>query len=315
MQHQPCHGKAFNWPHDRVTPVSQVYKAPNLTAWINIGQWSLPAPDQGGTGIGFGSPNNVATDLHPGVDYGTNTGNCLESGTGFYRNLGQTQTASVFWIGDFCNLTPDQPLEAFPVQLQMDGNFQQAYIRNFGDGLPRISVEVYQPLGDTRWHVIVYNYAAQHWDDFYAAPGNLVNSPVFQITGPYGWSLDETHFVNYGDAACPSLPTASANNIKVNVEPGGPDTNNYFRQLQFSDYRVDFANPAQCFVNDGTLTPYYTWYDYTDQYNGRAWQAFDPSGPTPSPKPTKPPPCGGSVPAPAPTMNPAGYPPGCPPLH
>lgn len=282
-------GMIFNLGYDDIYGNITAY-----TDWNN--QWQLPPPDVGCATApgGMGCPNNIAANLHAGSDPNTNTGNCLEAGTAFYETQSGGATAAIFWIGDFCNLQYGE-LEHFPIQANMDQNFATQYITNLGDGLPRITVELYQPVGDNLWHVILYNYYYNRWDDWYSASGNLDTSDAVQYTGQKGWSLDETHFTNSATTACPSMPTMSVNGIQVAVEPGGSDSNNYFRGLQFADYYVEYPSPAECFSSDGSGTPWYNFFTYTDQWNDQAWEATDPV-PKPSPSFTpKPPPttCGG----------------------
>ena len=265
----------------------------NLTAYTNVSSISLSPPDQNCLNPGFGCINNIATNFHPGTNGGT--GNCLETGTGFYRLNGQSYTTSVFWVGDFCNLSGTGGLEAFNVQEQIDGNFQQLYIANLGDGLPRITIELLQPLSDPNtsdWYAFIYDYYYQRWEQAYETNGNFDFSAIAGASSnPYiGWSLDEYRFENSVAQPCPQVPTASANGIQVGDESSGNDANNYFRPMNSNDYQIE-GPIGGCFVNNGAPTGYiYNFSTYDDQWGYPAWQVTDPA-PAPSPPLNTPNPC------------------------
>lgn len=260
----------------------------NLSAYTNVGSVTLGAPSDSCAGSpGMGCINNIATNLHGGcnengVPCGDNgTGNCLETGTDFYQMYGQTYTTSIFWVGDFCNVTSQDPQESFPVQDVMDGNFQSAYIRNFGDGIPRITVELEQPISDPNladWYAFIYNYSTSQWNQAYEGSGNFLTSPVGRgAPNPgIGWSLDEYHYQSNTTVGCPQVPDASADDIQVADESSGNDQNNYWKILGLSDYNVE--NPiGGCFVDDGSGNGYlYSFATYTDQNSDPSWEVTDP---------------------------------------
>jgi len=222
----------------------------DLSAYLDNQSYALPAPQEPSViSYGLGAGNQIVTNIHGGVDPVTNTGNCLEAGTALYNTFNDPTTHSIFWVGDFCNT--GGRAEGIPVQTPITFSFEGAYVRDFGDGIPRMSVELYQPIGgDGSWHAIVYNYGANpgRWDDMYHNYGNLGSAPIYSAVGGYSWSLDETHYFDAG--ACPQVPTASAQNIYVAAEPGGSDANNTFRLLRSSDYTI--TNGGDCYHDDGS---------------------------------------------------------------
>jgi len=267
----------------------------NLTAYSNIGSISLTAPDMGClNGSQPSCDNSIVTNFHPGTNAGT--GNCLEAGTGFYRTNTTGYTASIFWVGDFCN-TQGFLYEGFPVQETIDAYFQQQYIVNLGDGLPRITVELLQPSSDPNtndWYALIYNYYYQRWDQVYMGSGNFLNSQLAHVSStPYtGWSLDEYHFESSVQQLCPQVPTASADGIQVNDESTGSDSNNYFRPMNSNDFTL-YNAAGGCFVNNSALGYQYNFGTYYDQWNYPAWAVTDPGPkPTPRPSPTPLPKCG-----------------------
>jgi len=170
----------------------------------------------------------------------------------------------------------------------MDGNFQNAYIRNFGDNVPRITVELLQPQSDPNtsdWYAYIYCYGCNpaQWQQAYKGSGNFLTSLVGRsATNPgIGWTLDEYHYESSTAVGCPQVPLASADLIQVADESSGNDQNNFFRALGATDYTVE--NPiAGCFVDDGSGNGFlYTFGTYTDSSGG---PATDPhSTPTPNP--------------------------------
>ncbi len=255
----------------------------NLSAWTNLSV-QLPSPPSGCQN-GWGCDNNIGVNLHPGTN--GNTGNCLESGDGFYTNVGSGPPAvPVFWVGDFCNISGGNGIEAYPVQYLMDSAFTQNYVANLGDGVPRITIEVMQPTTDPNtndWYVLLYNYYNKSWYQVYSTTGNFLFSYAGQNSSNprLGWSLDEAHFnaINYTD--CPTVPTFSETGIQGADESSGNDASNYWRPLGFSDYNL--VNYGQSFYNDGSPTgAIYTFQPYNDQWNYPAWQVTDPH-PMPTP--------------------------------
>jgi hypothetical protein len=233
-------------------------------------------------------------NLHPGTNGGT--GNCLEAGAGYFQNVGQGPPATpVFWIGDFCNLSGGNGLEAYPVQWLMNSSFGAAYTANFGDGFPRITIELMQPTSDPNtndWYAFIYDYGTSTWEKVYETGGNFLTSYVgTHSTNPQiGWSLDGAHFNASTYTDCPSVPTFSETGIQVADESSGNDANNFWRPLQPTDYSA--AESGYCFYNDGSPTgAIYTGYTYYDQWNYPAWRVTDPApAPTSTPERT-PPPC------------------------
>ncbi len=262
----------------------------DLSAYTNGGSVSLTPPGTtcSGSDSGIGCDNNIATNLHGGCNdfgppcsLGTGTGNCLETGTDFYRLNGQSNTTSIFWVGDFCN-TGQNAFEGYPVVDVMDSTFQNNYIRNFGDGIPRITVESEQPTTDPNtsdWYAFIYNYATSQWDQVYEGTGNFLSSNAGLQAGSngfIGWTLDEYDYESPTLIGCPMVPDASADDIQVADESTGNDQNNYWRGLGFSDYSVHTPQGG-CFVDDGSGNGYvYSFGQYTDAQGYPAWEVTDP---------------------------------------
>lgn len=267
----------------------------NLSAYSNLNGTYLPTPPGGCvSGGGIGCDNVIGVNLHPGT--ATGTGNCLETGAGMYANYGSSGPATpVYWVGDFCN-TGQNVYEGFPIQFLMDATFSQNYIVNLGDGVPRITVEVMQPITDPNtndWYAFLYNYSTKSWYQAYENTGNFLYSYEGQHSQhPYiGWSLDEFHFNSNAPTDCPTVPTFSETQIQVADESSGNDKNNFWRGLNFSDYYT--SNQGACIGNDGSPTgAMYDLATFTDQWNDPAWQMNDPkAGPSPTPRPTPTPHC------------------------
>ncbi len=247
-----------------------------LTAY-GSSQLTLPQPPGGSQ-----YPNEIANAMHAGQQPMDGTTNCLEVATVYQTYYGQGPKA-LLEVGDWCQ-SPGN--ENFNVSYSLDDfNFGNAYIRNLGNGIPSVQVELYQPLGgDGSWHAAIYNFGASRWDDLYHTYGSAGYDSSLQ----YAWDLAETH---YYPGPCPIIPTFASFNFQGSVETGN-DSQNYWRNIQSSEATAP-SNPsgADCFSNDGSGVGGV--YNYFVTNADSAWQVNDP-GPTPSPRP-RPTPCGNAV--------------------
>lgn len=238
----------------------------NMSAYTNT-QISIPSapanPDN--------YPNLVSTVLHAGLDSMDGTTNCLEAASVYsaYANGGPEAN---FEIGDFCQASG---VENFPYSHDIgDQAFQQNYVRDLGDGIPEVTVELYQPYnGDGYWHAIIYNYAYSRWDQLFSTSSDPVQSGGgYNPDSQNGWSLFETHLYN---GPCPTVANSEETSVQVAVETGN-DSQNYFRNMQSSDQWLP-SNPygTSCFQNDGSgIGGVYNFQWISPSY---AWRVTDPS--------------------------------------
>jgi hypothetical protein len=83
----------------------------------------------------------------------------------------------------------------------IDDGFRDRYIRNFGDGLPKATIEIAQPIGQGgEWKAMIYNYSSNVWEDLDARGPGVDPDP----SNDYAWATFETH---YNPGPCPAFPT------------------------------------------------------------------------------------------------------------
>jgi hypothetical protein len=259
-----------------------------VVAWAP-GLVYLPAAPPG-SGSSIQDGNVVANTFHAGLNVGDNTTGCIEGGSVYTDNdVFPGTTAADFYFGDLCTYPGSVSIDAIP----MDSNFQSRFVRDLGDGIPEVTVEIYQPVGDPQraWHGALYDYSASGWADEMITIGNLTPSNPNYGFAQYGYALFETHLY---PGPCPSLPTMEEKNIQLAVEPG-IDSQNYFRLAQSSDAIGSPGNPtgAACLTNDASGQG--AVYNWSATSYSNAWVATDPHpmpSNTPNPRPTPPNHCG-----------------------
>ncbi len=160
---------------------------------------------------------------------------------------GQYSAQNRLSVTDWCNGG------IFDKYYTIDDNFRNRYIRDLGDGLPKATIEIAQPLGQGgEWKALIYNYSGGMWEELDArGPGSDPDPD-----NNYAWDVFETH---YNPGPCPAFPTIGTSGFQVAVEPGGPDSNNYFRAPTNYDLRGSGFAPSGCFHDDHSgIGEYYT---------------------------------------------------------
>lgn len=215
-----------------------------------VAQDAVP-PVQNGNAVFLPAPNpcNAGTScgnwLYAPTTHGSN-GNCLEVSSAYNDNSTNPGFTSYYLLlTDFCY---QQDGHNEFVQIPMDSNFFDNYVRIYsnGDGRPEYCVEL-QKDGAT-WRVLLYNNLLQQYDDVYDAVGLGTNN------GQDGWSIYETHFnfnVQPGyTMPCPSLPNIGASGVRIN--PGG-----IWQKIGgAAQQRVSYPN--DCFSSNSSTGDVYT---------------------------------------------------------
>ena len=205
--------------------------------------------------VNLPSPTGWGNYLYAPTTHGPN-GNCLESVTDYFNNDG-TGTYYVFMIWNFCQ---SQNGYAQEVQIPMDSNFFNNYVRTYsnGDGRPEYQEEVYRDSNGT-WHQLLYNNLLQRYDDVWQAPGTNTSN------NQDGWSIFETHFGS--GVTCPAIPTIGMSGLRLRV-------NGVWGYVSTSTSYSYTSTPADCFSS--AAPPYYTLNYYSPDF---AWTENDPSVP------------------------------------
>lgn len=126
---------------------------------------------------------------------------CLETTT-FYNNQ-----SSGIWVWDFCGIqTTNEPAGKIAI---IDANLSQ-HLGNLGGQLPEYVVESYRD-GSGLWHVFLWNFVSNKWDDLYDQPTSdaMQEAPYWG----YGWDSFEFHTKNPSD--CAQSTFVSSRNIMV----------------------------------------------------------------------------------------------------
>jgi hypothetical protein len=212
--------------HSNSTPPSSVSSSqqsqgvsPQATSLHGFTGWSLKFT---GTNDGFYSSNTANTTIDMPTSpywFGTRsiyaptmktTNACVEVLTSTLKQnyFWVPALYHEFWVWNWCSGNPDGQRAYIRT---IDTNFINTYMRVLSQSVspePQYSFAA-QRQSDGLWHVLLYNYNNNGWEDVYSSPGTVPDS-----TGTGGWA----GFEMYMDNACPfSLPTIFADGIQVRL--------------------------------------------------------------------------------------------------
>lgn len=132
-------------------------------------------------------------------------GGCLEVGTSYTTDVGDTVTHVRLYVFDFCK----SPKPDFTdVSITVDSDFLSTYAGATIQGAPAYPVAIYTNDTDlssnSQWYAALYNYKTQQWEVKYSSQGSYSYDPR-------GWSIFETW---YQEGQCSeSLPILGADTL------------------------------------------------------------------------------------------------------